>query len=80
MQKSELAVGQIVTVGTEVEFWGNPDETKLEWRTDRWCKWEITNLTELGPDYATIELKCMDGVCADTVELDLDYDDIELAK
>lgn len=79
MKLSELAIGQIVTIATEVEFW-NSDDTALDWRTDRWAKWEITNLTDLGSDYATLELKCMDGVVDWTTEVDVEYDSIELAK
>jgi hypothetical protein len=82
MNRNDVKVGQIVTIGMEVEFWGNPDDTRLDWRTDRWCKWEIVSIKDHGPeyDYASIEVKCMDGVCSDTIELDIDFEDIELAS
>jgi len=79
MKRNELAVGQIVTIGQEVQFM-NSDDTACDWITDRWAKWEITNLTDLGEDYATVELACKDGIYSGSIELDLDYEDIELAK
>lgn len=78
MEKSELAVGQIITIGMEVEFW-NHDETVLDWRTDRWDKWEIVNITSLEDSYAVLELRSRAGIVSDVRELDVDYDDIELA-
>lgn len=79
MNRNELKVGQTVTIGQEIQFMNDTD-TVCDYITDRWAKWEITNLTDLGADYATIELKCADGVWSDTIELDLDYDDIEPAS
>lgn len=79
MNRNELKVGQLVTIGQEIQFM-NDAETACDWVTDRWANWEITNLTNLGPDYATIELACKDGVYSGTVELDLDYADIEPAS
>jgi len=70
-----LAKGQIITIGQEVEFW-NDDETRLDWRTDRWAKFQITEILEINDEYATLELQCRDGICSDSVTLDVDLDDI----
>lgn len=80
MNRNELAVGQIITVGTEVEFWQSGPVEALDWRTDRWAPFQIKEIVELGPDYVTMEVECKDGIYSGTIELDLDYDDIELAK
>jgi len=80
MKRNELAVGQIVTVGTEVEFWQSGPVEALDYRTDRWARFEIKEIVDLGEDYVTVEVECKDGIYSGSIELDLDYDDIELAK
>jgi hypothetical protein len=79
MNRNELAVGQLVTVATEVEFWN--ESGNLDYRADRWAPFRIENIVDAGEDYVTLDLTCQDGVVTGwEVQLDLDYDDIELVK
>ena len=75
----QLEVGQLITVGFEVEFWGNPDDTRLDYRSDRWAPFKILGI-DANPDYdyVTLDLECADGIWMGEVQLDLDPDDIEI--
>ncbi len=80
MNKQDIKAGQIVTIGSEVEFWGNPDDSRLDYRTDRWAPFKILEVVDAGTDYITLDVECADGIYSGSIELDLDYDDIELVK
>lgn len=79
MNRNEIKVGQLVTVGMEVEFW-NSDDTNVDYRTDRWAPFKVLEIVDAGPDYVTLNLECADGRYTGEIELDLDYDDVEPVK
>jgi hypothetical protein len=80
MKSNELAVGQIITIGTEAEWWNYSDGEALDYRADRWAPFEILEILTRFDDYVTLNLICRDGIWEREIELDVDVEDIELVK
>lgn len=79
MARKEIKVGDRITIGQEIQWW-NSDDTNVDYVSDRWAPFEVTEIVSDNGDYVTLEVTLRDGVWEREIELDLDWDDIEFVK
>jgi hypothetical protein len=79
MKLNEIKVGQLVTIGTEIQWW-NSDDTNVDYNSDRWAPFEVLEIGEATEDYVTLNLRLRDGIWEREIELEIEYSDLELVK